>query len=462
MLSLFQSSAWSGTRINLKIWHLAWPMILANISIPMLGFVDTAVIGHLPDSQFLAGTALAGLFISVIFWLLGFLRMSTTGLVAKARGEKSASSAILHLYQGLLLSVILASFILLFQSPLFSLLTFVSSDDLAMQATYASAKTYFDIRIWAAPFVLANMALSGFLIGSGKTKWVLRALIVCNVVNLFADILFVPVLSFGVAGVAFASVLAEIVQFGMMIYLIRPELKKVAVSLQSVLTGWIALLRMNGNLFIRSAVLQLCLSFMTIYATQFGSQTVAINSLIMQFFLFISFSLDGVAFALESLVGNCVGQKKQRRLRLYITQGIKMGLAFALCYAAFYVLTVDAIVWLLTDIESLKSGIAGYYIWIYLLPLSCFLSFIFDGIFVGLGWDKSMRNSMIVAALCFFSIILLSNALTDSLSNAFNYTFNCTFNNHILWAAFTTFMLARGLSQWFILRMKFKSEIKLS
>ncbi len=440
MISLFQSSAWSGTRINIKIWHLAWPMILANISIPMLGFVDTAVIGHLPDSHFLAGTALASLFISVIFWLLGFLRMSTTGLVAKARGEKSPVLAVTHLYQALLLSFILALLLILLQSPLFSLLQWLSSDDLSMQATYEAAKTYFDIRIWAAPFVLANMALTGFLIGSGKTKWVLKALIVCNLVNLFADILFVPVLSLGVAGVAYASILAEIVQLAMILYLILPELKLVLLKKQAILKGWLKLLQMNGNLFARSALLQACLSFMTIYATQFGSQTVAINSLLMQFFLFISFSLDGVAFALESLVGNSLGQKKQKRLVAYIVQGIKIGLCFALAYTVFYFMTVDLIIWMLTDIDSLKLALADYHIWIVIMPMSCFLSFLFDGVFVGLGWDKKMRNSMLIAALVFFSVILIFSQ------------YESIFSNHVLWGAFTSFMLARGVSQGVMLR----------
>lgn len=430
------------SKINLKIWHLAWPMILANISIPLLGFVDTAVIGHLPSSHFLAGTALASFFISVLFWLMGFLRMSTTGLVAKARGKKDPSLAIQHLLQAIGLSFVIACLLILFQGPLFSILMAVSSDELSMKATYDAAATYFEIRIWAAPLVLANMSLTGFLIGSGNTKWVMKALIVCNLTNLFADLLFVPVLGWGVAGVAYASVLAELVQLLVYVFFIKPELKLVGVRVSSLLQGWSRLLQMNGNLFIRSALLQTCLLFMTVYATKFGSQTVAINSILMQFFLFLSFALDGIAYALESLVGKADGANRQQRLRAYIVRGVQMSSLFAIGYAFIYWLFADSIISLLTDIPTLRSALTDYYLWIYILPLSCFMSFLYDGIFVGLGWDKAMRNSMAIAALVFFAVVGFFEHL----------------DNHGLWLAFIGFMLSRGLSQAVILKVKLNNH----
>ena len=425
-----------GSKLDLKIWHLAWPMILANISVPLLGFVDTAVIGHLPESHFLAGTALASLYLSVIFWLLGFLRMSTTGLVAKARGQKSTDAVMRHLWQALLLSSVLASVILLVQQPLFSLLTFLSADDISMASTYAAAERYFYIRIWVAPIALANMVLSGFLIGSGQTRWVLRAVITCNVVNLIADIIFVPILGFGVEGVAYASILAEAVQFAIIVKLIWPEVKTVSLKFADIVSGWVRLLKMNGNLFVRSALLQLCLSFMTIYATRYGSDVVAINSILMQFFLFLSFALDGVAFALESLVGNAFGQNKQHRLRAYISRGLLMGGLFALAYMVIYLVFTPLIIMLLTDIPELRTEISAYYGWIYLLPLCCFLSFLMDGIFVGLGWVKKMRDSMAIAAGVFFILAFMTQSL----------------ENHGLWLAFCSFMLMRGVAQGVMLQ----------
>ncbi|WP_232842898.1 MATE family efflux transporter [Psychrosphaera ytuae] len=424
-----------GSKIDNTIWHLAWPMILANISVPLLGFVDTAVIGHLSDSHFLAGTALASLFLSVVFWLMGFLRMSTTGLVAKARGQNDRQRVMLHLWQALLLSGVLGALILILQVPLFSLLTALSADDLAMASTYEAAKSYFDVRVWVAPIALANMVLSGFLIGSGQTRWVLRAVITCNLVNLLLDLLFVPVLGMGVQGVALASIIAEVVQCTMIIWLIRPEIKAVTVKLRDVFSGWATLLKMNGNLFIRSALLQLCLSFMTIYATQFGSSAVALNAIIMQFFLFLSFALDGIAFALESLVGNTLGKQKARRLGMFIKRGVTIGGVFAVGYFLLYLLCSQWVVMLLTDIPELRTQMDPYYKWIYLLPLCSFLSFLLDGVFVGLGWDKAMCNSMAIAAGVFFLVISISSAL----------------GNHGLWLGFCLFMLMRGLGQLMIL-----------
>lgn len=430
---------------NKKIWQLAWPMILANITVPLLGFVDTAVIGHLNSSDFLAGTALGSLVITITFWLLGFLRMSTTALASQAHGRKDHQALSLVLTQASLLALLLAILVLIFQQGLFQFMLAVVHSDQDMMTSLAFAKQYFDIRIWVAPVSLLNLVMTGYLIGIGQTKAVLKAVIICNLVNLFADILFVPVLGFDVAGVAYATMLAESVQFVILLVANIAVIQKISLFNGKVFQGLGALIAMNRILFVRSALLQFCISFMTIYASRFGPNAVAVNAIIMQFFLFLSFALDGVAFALESLIGQRYGQKQWQKVKLLITKGVRMGLAFALFYTVIYFLFASTIFALLTDIDALRNILDSYYGLVVLLPLGSFLCFIFDGIFVGLGWAKAMRNSMFIATLSFMLAVTMNHFLGGQ--------------NWGLWVAFWLFLLMRGVSQWWLLKYKLKGTL---
>lgn len=403
-------------------------MILANISVPLLGFVDTAVIGHLPDAGYLAGTALGSLIVTVLFWLLGFLRMSTTGLIAQASANQQQQQKIV--LQGITWVLLLSTLILCFQSQLFNLVSqLVKSSD--MDLAKQSAQEYFDIRIWVAPFALANLVFTGYLIGLGNTKLVLRAVIAANLLNLFADILFVPVLGWQVSGVAYASVLAELLLF---IIYVRAVFSQLGFR---TLLQWrptnieTAMLKLNTSLFARSFLLQLCLSFMTLYAIRFGDVAVAANAILMQFFLFISFAMDGVAFALESMVGKAYGKQQQIRYKHYVKTGIVLSVGLALAYSLAYLLLNQPIISLLSSVEEIQTLLMDYQLWIVLFPLVSFLSFIMDGVFVGLAWSKRMLSSMFAAAAVFFITFTLTTEMA----------------NQGLWLAFCLFMFTRGSVQ---------------
>jgi len=408
-------------------------MILANISVPLLGFVDTAVVGHLPDSNFLAGTALGSLLITVTFWLLGFLRMSTTGLVAQAIGGSDNVQANRILAQGMGIALTLSVCILLLQGYLFGLLPFLTGHTEQVETSLIYAREYFDIRIWVTPLSLFNLVLTGYLIGQGQTKRVLIAVFSCNLVNLVGDLLFVPVMGLGVKGVAYATVIAEITQFALLIWAVYPQ-SQLSLWRVSWLTQNIGrLFKLNSTLFMRSALLQLCLSFMTLYASRYGSQAIAINAILMQFFLFISFAMDGIAFALESIVGKCYGAAQIWKAKLNIRRGFILAFKFSLAYSLVYIVFYDGIVMLLTDIPDLRSALEPYWWLVVCLPLASFSSFIYDGIFVGLAWVKQMRNSMFFAAIVFFVAVILTVSL----------------GNIGLWVAFLSFILMRGISQYF-------------
>lgn len=419
-----------------KIWLLAWPMILANISVPLLGFVDVAVIGHLPSPSFLAGTTLGSLVIMVLFWLLGFLRMSTTGLVAQAFGDNNPHQEAIVVLQGVFIALVLSAVILINQNHLFSYFVSLLSTDVDLSESIQAAQTYFSIRVWSAPVSLINLVLTGFLIGKGQTKTVLYALLVCNLVNLIADIIMVPVLGLNVSGVAYASVLAEVTLFVFLLSHVYPQIIQYMTFNLSIFLGSQQLLSLNGLLFIRSMLLQLCLSFITIYATRYGEVAVATNAIVMQFFMFISFTMDGIAFALESLVGQAYGKKQKVKVTLFIRTGLRLATFGAIVYCLAYWLLGEYIVYMLTNIDTLQTALESYYGWIILLPLVSYMSFILDGVFVGLAYSYKMFKSMLIAAITFFVVFYLTKEL----------------GNHALWLAFCSFMLTRGLSQLYMVR----------
>ena len=431
--ALFQSRQ---SKVPQTIWRLALPMILANISVPLLGFVDTAVIGHLPKATFLAGTALGSLLITVLFWLCGFLRMSTTGLVAQASGRDDGVGITRVLGQGMVFAWALGVVIILCQSFIFSTLPILTGASSELDEALEFARQYFDIRIWIAPVTLSSMVLTGLLIGLGQTKRVLFAIIVCNLINLVADLLFVPVMGLNVRGLAFASVLAELIQIVILLRFVVQLVNIKTLRHLPMTTGLGQLFRLNGTLFLRSALLQLCLSFMTIYASHYGEQAVAINAILMQFFLFISFSMDGIAYALESQVGKSFGANQLWKARLFIHYGLVMALKLSLAYSLIYGLLYQPIVSALTSIPTLRSELASYWWCVLLMPLISFTSFIYDGIFIGLSWVKAMRNSMAIASLGFFILVYSSLA----------------WGNQGLWVAFLGFLLLRGGSQHWMLR----------
>ena len=422
--------------VQQKIWRLAWPMILANISVPLLGFVDTAVIGHLPDSTYLAGTALGSLLITVLFWICGFLRMSTTGLVAQAVGRCDAYAVTRTLMQGMTLALSLAILILIFREPLFDLLPLLthSSDELRLALGFA--QEYFDIRIWIAPVSLISLVMTGFLIGKGQTRKVLVAVVSCNLVNLVADILFVPVLGLNVAGVAYASVLAEVTQFVILTAYVMPKANLKLWRSVQLSRGLGQVFHLNSTLFMRSALLQLCLSFMTIYASRYGQSAIAVNAILMQFFLFISFTMDGIAFALESLVGKSYGALQIWKAKLYIRRGMAMAFKLSLVYCLIYGLMYEWIVASLTSIASLRVELSQFWWCAVLMPLVSFASFIYDGVFIGLSWVKEMRNSMAIAMISYFVLVFMTLSM----------------GNQGLWLAFLTFLMMRGVSQHWMMR----------
>lgn len=422
--------------IHQKIFAIALPMMLSNISVPLLGLVDTAVIGHLPEPYYLAGVAVGSMVITLLFWILVFLRMSTTGLVAQAYGAKNFQQTLRLLLQSILIASLLAVLLLLLQKPL-SVVAFHFVDGSEKVLLYA--KQYFNIRIWSAPAALLNMVLLGWLLGMQNAKAPMFLLIISNLVNILLSVLFVVIFKWEVAGVAWASLCADYIALvcgALLVFrFIKPfyqrnDFQKIAGQLfdASSLKSFVAL---NRDIFIRTLCLQVTYAFMTTQGVKLGDSVVSANSVLMHFLLLISFSMDGLAYAVEALVGKSIGKRCLSKLKESIHVTLFWAFIFSIIQLLIFYFYGQWIISQITSIASIQLEASRYLPWLIIIPLTSMLGFVFDGVFIGMTRAKEMRNSML------FSLCLVYFPVWWYFSGQ---------GNHALWIAMNAFMLARGLT----------------
>ncbi|GGW91003.1 MATE family efflux transporter [Alteromonas halophila] len=409
---------------------LATPMILANITTPLLGLVDTAVLGHMDSPAMLAGASVGTLILTQIYWVCGFLRMSSTGLSAQARGHQHAqtqSAAVL--YQSLSIALVLGMSILLLQWPIQQAGIFLASPPSDV-TTHLSQ--YFEVRVWGAPAAMFNLVLVGWLVGQQRTRTVLIIQVVGNVLNGALDMVFVYGLGMSVGGVALASIIAE---YSMAIMALTVALKccwQVPID-----PAWFnraarkVLLTLNGNMLLRNLALQLCLAFLTLQGARLGETPAAINAILMQFFVLIALGLDGIAYAVEALVGEAAGAKDKAEIKAHTYRGLFWSSVFAVGYALVFAVFGEEIIALLTEHSALRQAAGDYLGLMILLPLLGHWCFLYDGVFVGLTRSGAMRDTMIVSALCVYFPV---------------WYFSREAGNPALWYALLAFLLARGIT----------------
>ncbi|AQP99599.1 MATE family efflux transporter DinF [Pseudoalteromonas aliena] len=411
---------------------LAGPMILSNITVPLLGIVDTAVIGHLGSAHYLAGIALGSAVISILFWLAGFLRMSTTGMVAQAYGQNDLTQLAALLKRSLLLAIIVAVLLIALSPLIKHAIAFLSA---ANSDVLIQAYQYFSIRIFSAPAALCNLVLLGWMLGVHYGRGPFYLLLVTNIVNIVLDIYFVVYLDWAVAGAAWASLIADYTALVFALFLVVKLAKKQAIELS--VPNWFSfkkmagLLSLNRDIFIRSLVLQLCFSFMTFYGARIGETTLAANAVLLNFLMLVSFALDGIAYASEAKVGQAKGQKSVYNIELWVKISVFWGMLFGLLYSLFFAVFGAQIITLLTNVPEVINEATLYLPWVIALPLLAMSCFLFDGIFVGLTRAKDMRNSMLLSATVgFFGVFWVFSEL----------------QNNGLWLAMSIFMLMRGIT----------------
>lgn len=411
-----------------QIFALALPIIVSNISVPLLGLVDTAVVGHLDDASYLAGVTLGAALFSFLFWGFGFLRMGTTGAVAQAAGAGEWAAVIRLLQQGVAMALGIATLLLLFQF-------WLVPAGLALLADSGSAREqavlYAGVRIWSAPAVLINYVLMGWFLAQKNSRFALQMLLLGNGINIFLDLLFVIGLGWQVRGVAFASLIAD---YSVLVVGCWLALKRI----RQLQPGWRwqplmveefrVLFRVNHQLMVRTWLLLGSMAYFTSQGAAFGSETLAANAILMQLIMVASYALDGYAHAAEALVGQAEGaQDVLRRNRIVVAGAILSGLTVGLI-SLFYGLWGDGLIAMLTDLPEVRQRAEEYLHWAVLIPLLAAASYLLDGVYIGMMRSDVMRNGMLIS---FCTFLLAEWLFTD-------------WENQGLWFSFAIFMALRS------------------
>jgi MATE family multidrug resistance protein len=424
-----------------RVWSLAGPIIIANMSVPLVGAVDTAVVGHLPDPVYIGAVALGAVLFSFIFWGFAFLRMGTTGFVAQAFGVDDLAEVRLSMARALLLASVFGVLLVILQLPIATVaLHFLDSSAQQQQLTY----DYYSVRIWSAPATLANYAILGTLIGIQNTRMALLLQLLLNGINVTLDLIFVLGFDWNVKGVALASLLGEYSAAGLGLWLLLRMLKPDGGSWYLprllALRPFKAMLRVNLNILIRT----LCLSFAWFYFTASGARlgevTLAANAVLMHLINIMAYGLDGFAHAAEALAGSAYGARNRSAFRAAIKISSVWALAVSIIYCLLYALAGPYIIAAITSIEAVRTQALDYLPWVMVLPLISVWSFQLDGIFIGTIHTVEMRNAMILSLAGFLAAVAL---LLPVLAN------------HGLWLALSVLMILRALTlAWYYPRIE--------
>jgi len=419
------------TASDKALWRLALPMIFSNITVPLLGLVDTAVIGHLDSAVYLGGVAIGATATSFLFMLLLFLRMSTTGLTAQAFGANNAPALARALVQPLLLALGAGMLIVLLRAPLIDLALHITGGS---DAVLEQARRFLEIRWLSAPASLGNLVLLGWLLGVQYARAPVILLVVGNLLNIVLDLWLVMGLEMNVQGAALATAIAEYATFAIGLLMAWRVLAIRNISLSMLKNAWRGgvrrLLALNRDIMLRSLLLQLCFGSVTVFGARLGADTVAANAVLMMFLTFTAYALDGFAYAVEAHSGRAYGARDGSEVMQVWRAACRQSLLVALGFSALYALAGERIIALLTSLPALQQLAGHYLIWQVILPLVGVWCYLLDGMFVGATRGAEMRNSMAVAAAGFALTLLTLPVL----------------GNHGLWLSLAVFLALRGLT----------------
>lgn len=423
---------WPSRQMHRKVWALAWPMMLSNITVPLVGLVDSAVVGHLDDPRHLGAVAIGATLFTSIYWAFGFLRMGTTGLVAQAVGREDGDANRTLLAQGAIFALVLALIMVLLQWPLLTLGLHLMGPEADVAG---SASGYAFIRIYGAPAALINYVIIGWFVGNQNTRVPLYLLTLINLVNLLLDLLFVLGFGWGAQGVAAATLVAEYSGLLAGLYFVARQLQwiegRVERAMLTRLEAYKSIIRVNRYLFIRTALLLFMFAFFTSQGARISTEVVSANALLLNFLMLISHALDGFAHATEAGCGRYAGAKDRPGFYAAIFSAAIWSLVTALALMLIFFLFGEAILGLMTDIESVTRIALDYLPWIWLLPLIAVGSYLLDGVLIGTTQTRAMQQIMLITVLLVFLPLWW---LTQSLGNTG------------LWLSFTLAFVARGLA----------------
>ncbi|WP_122663055.1 MATE family efflux transporter [Pseudomonas viridiflava] len=426
---------WRDRATHRRVWALAAPMILSNISVPLVALVDSAVIGHLPHAHQLGAVAVGATLYTFLAWTMGFLRMGTTGFASQAAGRNDGSALRQILLQGLLLAMGLALLLGVIGLPFshMALNLMQPSSDL-QQLTEA----FFHTRLLGLPAALAGYALVGWFLGTQNARAPLMILLTTNLVNIALNLWFVLGLDWGVVGSARASVIAEWTGALLGLALTRKTLLawpgQMFWAALKRWENWRPLLAVNRDIFIRSLVLQSVFFLITVQGARLGDATVAANALLLNGLLLTAHALDGLAHAVEALCGHAIGAKNRIALRRSLTVAGGWSLIASVAFALLFLVAGHLFISLQTDIVEVRETAFIYLPYLAALPLLAVWSYLLDGLFIGATRAREMRNTMLV------NMVLVA---------PFAYAMQ-GLGNHGLWLTLLLFMLLRALTLGFV------------
>ncbi|MDD2475527.1 MAG: MATE family efflux transporter [Dysgonamonadaceae bacterium] len=416
-----------------KIFRLALPNIISNITVPLLGMIDIAIAGHLGSAIYIGAIALGATIFNMIYWNFGFLRMSSSGFTAQAYGARNFSETMNMLIRSLIVAFGLGLLILILQVPV---------EKVAISLIKSGAETkenvvfYFRIAVWSAPAVLGVYAFNGWFIGMQNAKTPMIIAILNNILNIVLSFTFVYAFGMKIKGIALGTMLSQVITFVLTSFLwfkYYGRLRKYIILNSIFNTDALKLFfKVNGDVFIRTLMLTLVTTFFTFASSGMGDTILAVNALLMQFFMLFSYFMDGFAYAGEALTGRYIGAKNNLLLGYMIRRLFFWGFIVSAASVVLYILFPSQILQILTNNQEVITTAKSFIFWTILIPITGFAAFLWDGIYIGATASKEMRNAMVLSAISFFVCY---------------YSTKSYLGNNALWLSFIIYLSVRGVIQ---------------
>ena len=427
-----------------KVWSLSWPLIIANFTIPLVGLTDTIIMGHMPDSLYLAAIAIGGIVFNFMYAGLNFLRMGTTGIVAQKFGENNFEEVFFSLLRPTLIAVSVGFILYLNRNYIYDLSVYFLTPDQQLLALY---KEYLFIRMIGLPAGLLNIVFLGWFFGMQKTKSVMLQLVIINLMNVIASLYLAVYLEYGIFGVALGSVLAQISGLLLSVIIFLNHFKTLNFSsfdLKKILNlnGFLNLFSISKNLFVRTMLLVSVQAYLIKKSGLIGVDQLATMEILIVIFGISSYTLDAFAHAAESTVGVSIGSKNKKNIYKSIKNTTEFALSFSVLIGIVLYISDYYIINLFTNIPVLQNLTIDLWSLVIITPFISMLAFQLDGIFIGATLAKEMRNSMILSSLIFYLII--------------EFIIQDTLNLKNLYSCFLFFLILRGVFLTFYLPRVFK------
>lgn len=423
-----------------RILSIAVPSIVSNITVPLLGLIDIAIVGHLGNVSYIGAIAVGAMIFNLVYWIFGFLRMGASGMTSQALGSRNLTEVVRLLLRSLAVSMAIALLLIILQTPLQQIM-FALIQPTADIAPLSS--TYYYIVIWGAPAMLGLYGLTGWYIGMQNTRIPMLVSIIQNITNIIASLTLVAGLGMGFRGVAFGTVIAQYTGFFVALALLLRYYGRLGKYIElgglfarSAMTRFFSV---NGDIFMRTLFLVAVNLFFTSAGARQGAVILAVNTVLMQLYLLFSYFMDGFAYAGEAICGHYYGAGNNAAVRATVRRLFLWGAMVVAAFTAVYALGGEGFLHLLTDDNTVIAASGEYFPWALAVPLAGVAAFVWDGVFIGLTATRGMLVSSVIAAVAFFSTYFL---LQPSLGN------------HALWLAQIVYLSMRGIIQSVIFRRR--------